>query len=125
VAGRSQPFSSAGQTSALRSADQPGNCSKPTATQRLPPGLGTAGAAVGGGAGAAGGAGGCGAVPQPARAPRIAAATHAVPTNTRRGLPMLLLLLEALAALCLLVFIVWWVMFSGRRKGERDDGEPR
>jgi hypothetical protein len=31
-----------------------------------------------------------------------------------------LLLLEALAALVLLVFIVWWTMFSGRRGGERD-----
>jgi cbb3-type cytochrome oxidase subunit 3 len=38
---------------------------------------------------------------------------------------MWLLLLEALAALGLLVFIVWWVMFSGRRKGERDDGGDR
>jgi hypothetical protein len=31
---------------------------------------------------------------------------------------MTLLLLEALGALLLLVFIVWWTMFSGRRKGE-------
>lgn len=31
---------------------------------------------------------------------------------------MLLLLLEALGALCVLVFIVWWTMFSGRHKGE-------
>lgn len=37
---------------------------------------------------------------------------------------MLLLLLEALAALGLLIFIVWWVMFHGRRKGERDDTDP-
>ena len=29
------------------------------------------------------------------------------------------LILEALAALALLVFIVWWTMFSGRRN---DDG---
>lgn len=29
------------------------------------------------------------------------------------------LLLEALAALGVLVFIVWWTMFSGRRGGER------
>ena len=40
-----------------------------------------------------------------------------------------LLLLEALLALGLLVFMVWWVMFAGRRKGERrdgrDDGEPK
>lgn len=31
---------------------------------------------------------------------------------------MTLLLLEALGALVLLVFIVWWTMFSGRRGGE-------
>jgi len=34
---------------------------------------------------------------------------------------MWLLVLEALGALALLVFIVWWTMFSGRRK---DDNEP-
>ena len=32
---------------------------------------------------------------------------------------MMLLILEALLALGLFVFIVWWVMFAGRRKGER------
>jgi cytoskeletal protein RodZ len=31
---------------------------------------------------------------------------------------MWLILLEALAALLLLVGIVWWTMFSGRKKGE-------
>jgi hypothetical protein len=31
---------------------------------------------------------------------------------------MTLILLEALGALLLLVFIVWWTMFSGRRDGE-------
>ena len=31
---------------------------------------------------------------------------------------MWLLILEALLALGLLVFIVWWTMFSGRRKEE-------
>jgi hypothetical protein len=31
---------------------------------------------------------------------------------------MTLLLLEALGALILLVFIVWWTMFSGRKNGE-------
>jgi nitrogen fixation-related uncharacterized protein len=35
---------------------------------------------------------------------------------------MWLLILEALAAGGLLVFIVWWTMFSGRPK---DDDEPR
>jgi hypothetical protein len=46
-----------------------------------------------------------------------------------------LLLLEALGALLVLVGIVWWTMFSGRRGGERrpppqgeddaDSGAPR
>lgn len=38
---------------------------------------------------------------------------------------MWLLILEALAALGLLAFIVWWTMFSGRPKDQdRDDGPP-
>jgi nitrogen fixation-related uncharacterized protein len=32
---------------------------------------------------------------------------------------MWLILLEALVALALLVFVVWWTMFSGRKK-DRD-----
>jgi hypothetical protein len=32
---------------------------------------------------------------------------------------MWVILLEALGALALLVFIVWWTMFAGRRDGER------
>ena len=35
---------------------------------------------------------------------------------------MVLLLLEAFGAMVLLVFIVWWTMFSGRKNGELDDG---
>lgn len=31
---------------------------------------------------------------------------------------MALLFLEALGALALLLFIVWWTMFSGRKNGE-------
>ncbi len=31
---------------------------------------------------------------------------------------MLVILLEALAVLALFLFIVWWTMFSGRKKGE-------
>ncbi len=31
---------------------------------------------------------------------------------------MLLIFLEALGALLVLVLIVWWTMFSGRRQGE-------
>jgi high-affinity Fe2+/Pb2+ permease len=41
---------------------------------------------------------------------------------------MTLILLEALLALGVLVLIVWWTMFSGRRKGEpprEDDPEDR
>lgn len=39
---------------------------------------------------------------------------------------MWLIVLEALAALALLVFFVWWTMFSGRRRGERPpDDEAR
>jgi hypothetical protein len=34
---------------------------------------------------------------------------------------MWLLLLEALGALLILVFIVWWTMFSGRRNDEPGD----
>jgi cbb3-type cytochrome oxidase subunit 3 len=36
-----------------------------------------------------------------------------------------LILLEALLALAILLAIVWWTMFSGRRKGERrrDDAD--
>ncbi|WKB51550.1 hypothetical protein [Eleftheria terrae] len=39
---------------------------------------------------------------------------------------MWLLLLEALGALLIFVFIVWWTMFSGRKGGERraDEGRP-
>jgi hypothetical protein len=38
---------------------------------------------------------------------------------------MTLLLLEALGALVLLVFIVWWTMFSGRKNGELPPGVQR
>lgn len=33
---------------------------------------------------------------------------------------MWLIVLEALGAGALLVAIVWWTMFAGRRRGERD-----
>jgi cbb3-type cytochrome oxidase subunit 3 len=35
---------------------------------------------------------------------------------------MWIILLEALAALGVLLLIVWWVMFSGRSRGERQRG---
>ena len=34
---------------------------------------------------------------------------------------MLLILLEALGALAVIVLIVWWTMFAGRKNGERKD----
>ena len=34
---------------------------------------------------------------------------------------MWVILLEAFGAMALLLLIVWWTMFSGRRKGERTD----
>ncbi len=34
---------------------------------------------------------------------------------------MTLLLLEALGAFLLFIFIVWWTMFSGRKNGELPD----
>lgn len=37
---------------------------------------------------------------------------------------MTLLLLEALGALLIFVFIIWWTMFSGRKNGELKD-EPK
>jgi len=37
---------------------------------------------------------------------------------------MWVILLEAFGAMVILILIVWWTMFSGRRKGERlDDTE--
>ena len=38
---------------------------------------------------------------------------------------MVLILLEALAALLILVLIVWWTMCSGRPKGESPPGEHK
>jgi hypothetical protein len=50
---------------------------------------------------------------QATRLPRITAHTP------RAHHPMLLIILEALGALLIFVFIIWWTMFSGRNKGER------
>ena len=36
---------------------------------------------------------------------------------------MWVILLEALGALLIFVFIIWWTMFSGRRGGERLDND--
>jgi hypothetical protein len=34
---------------------------------------------------------------------------------------MWVILLEAFGAMALLILIVWWTMFSGRKRGERRD----
>jgi hypothetical protein len=36
---------------------------------------------------------------------------------------MWIILLEAFGAGALLILIVWWTMFSGRRRGERHEGD--
>ena len=46
-------------------------------------------------------------------------------TNTSFSSSMALLFLEALGALVLLLFIVWWTMFSGRKKGELPDATQK
>ena len=38
---------------------------------------------------------------------------------------MSLILLEALLALLILIGIVWWTMFSGRKKGELKSDQER
>ena len=38
---------------------------------------------------------------------------------------MWLLILEALGAAAVLVLIVWWTMFSGRKGGEREDRDSK
>ncbi|WP_170104796.1 hypothetical protein [Pulveribacter suum] len=43
---------------------------------------------------------------------------------TGSGRNMGLILLEALLALAILLAIVWWTMFSGRKRGELRDPPP-
>ena len=58
----------------------------------------------------------------PPSAPRIASAALQRRVLLRIGPRIMgVILLEALGALALLVFIVWWTMFSGRKGGERPD----
>jgi hypothetical protein len=82
--------------------------------------------------GADGGAGVSGGPEQPASAASSASqAGLALPDQVsaadRDNRGMWLILLEALGALLVLIGIVWWTMFSGRRGGERaaeDDPGP-
>ena len=54
--------------------------------------------------------------------PRIGAASRLAPPEAR---VMWIILLEPFGAGALLVLIVWWTMFSGRRRGAHHDDEPR
>ncbi|WP_407926744.1 hypothetical protein [Aquabacterium fontiphilum] len=72
-------------------------------------------------------------LPQPCSIPTIANMA-ARPANRRRPAnPLLerstdvmwLIVLEAMAALAVLLFLVWWTMFSGRRNGEPVVDEPQ
>ena len=62
-----------------------------------------------------GGAGGRGGVEQPAI---ISTALHPIAAQPLWSHAMMILFLEALGALLIFVFIIWWTMFSGRKKGE-------
>jgi F0F1-type ATP synthase membrane subunit c/vacuolar-type H+-ATPase subunit K len=77
-----------------------------------------------GSAGFDGGCGGSG-VEQAASNPRIdAAQARRRRPKRRRTFDMWVIFLEAFGAVVLLVLIVWWTMFHGRRNGERAD-DPR
>ena len=134
----------AGHTSATWSPVQPGNSFQVAGTQRERARVIVAAAigddaATGGTAasdrdgapfvddGAERGGGATGGVLE--QAARVAAATAtSVPRMTPAWRPapwkamlMWVILLEALGALALLLLIVWWTMFAGRRRGERRD----
>ena len=59
--------------------------------------------------------------------PRIAATAADQPRcgaahlRNRRTFDMWVILLEAFGAALLLILIVWWTMFAGRKRGERRD----
>jgi hypothetical protein len=70
--------------------------------------------------GRGGAIGGSGTLPQATSVPKIAAdARRRQRERTGKRTDMWVILLEALGALLVLVAIVWWTMFAGRRKGER------
>jgi hypothetical protein len=142
-AGRSQLRISAAQKSFSRSPSQPGRSLQRTATQRARgrsivaaprssrPAVGPALRGVVAVAAGVDGAVVKGVLEQATRAatsapatvvPRIGAAASRVAHGKARV--MWVILLEALGAGALLVFIVWWTMFSGRRRGERRDDDP-
>ncbi|MFY7942637.1 MAG: hypothetical protein ACOVOX_17170 [Burkholderiaceae bacterium] len=139
--GRLQLRTKAGQNSAARSFDQPGSSAQSAATQRAGVGLavlaggeaatggGLTGAGIGGDLSWAGAGDWTGLLAHAASIPRIKANKAGRNDGRKRAagasrpnkgsFVMWLILLEALAALLALIFIVWWTMFSGRKNGER------
>jgi hypothetical protein len=60
------------------------------------------------------------AAPQPMRSREAFVRARDVVWQEEDANDMGVIVLEALAALGLLIFIVWWTMFSGRKGGERE-----
>ena len=58
-----------------------------------------------------------------ARGADAALAAAAIGRQVLASNTMSLLFLEALAALLIFVLIIWWTMFAGRSKGERQDDD--
>jgi cbb3-type cytochrome oxidase subunit 3 len=58
-------------------------------------------------------------MPRPSGAASHSTLSAAARAHGRRNLDMWVILLEAFGALALLLLIVWWTMFHGRRRGER------
>ena len=127
---RSQLFIHARQPGPMLSCCKPGNASQPTLTHRLrawmmvwptsnlggaavvTAGVGAVDVAIGAACSLVTG-GSIGLLAQPPRLPTISAHITAATPH-----PMTLIILEALGAGVLLVGIVWWTMFSGRKDGE-------
>jgi hypothetical protein len=65
--------------------------------------------------GGTGGAGGSWVVAQPASTSAVLRASRLVRVDNCESLVMWILFLEAAVAFFVLVFIVWWTMFSGRK----------
>jgi hypothetical protein len=58
-------------------------------------------------------------MPRPRGAASRSMPPAAAQAHRRRNLDMWVILAEALGALALLLLIIWWTMFHGRRRGER------
>jgi hypothetical protein len=84
----------------------------------MPTGPTGGGITIGGTGGCTGGTGGAGGncmVAQPASTSAVVRASRLQRVDNCESLVMWILFLEAAVAFCVLVFIVWWTMFSGRK----------